>query len=686
MYADRVESASKSSIKDRLNGNFPGGSIRRRQVTGKRQREDDDKWEHDLFEEDEPRVSKRTMSSTDLRLKLQKKSKQQNAQSVRGSRSSGVRDLREKLSGVIYPQKMETDPPKPKQVSEVSKPVRKSVIAEAPPPEKKTVASSASKKKTQKVESVDSFLQSLGLEKYSITFQAEEVDMAALLHMTDEDLKAMGIPMGPRKKILLALEYVHESSMQAQVFAETSDVRKFQNAKESVDTICGILANHRGSVAIDSAMNSTAVADINITPLLAQEVLKKLSHAGLLALSFFRWAEKQKGTKHTTESYNTLIESLGKIKQFKMAWNLVEEMRKQGMLSKDSFALISRRYARGRRVKEAIEAFEKMEKFGLRSELEDYNRLIDTLSKSRNVETAQQLFDKWKNTKFKPDVKSYTILLEGWGRKQNLLRLDEVYREMKCDGFQPDVVSYGIMINAYCKAKKFEEAVEKFQEMERNGIKATPHIYCTLINGLGSEKRLDQALKFFELAKISGCALEAPTYNAVVGAYCWAMRMQDAYRIIDEMRVSRIGPNSRTYDIIIHHLIKARRTRDAYAVFQRMSDEAGCEPTSSTYEIIVQMFCNEDRTNMALRVWNQMKAKGIIPGMHMFCTLINNLCHENKLEEACAYFQEMMDVGIRPSDPLFKIIKQALLEAGREDMVLILFKKLQRLRGVQITC
>ncbi|KAJ0053745.1 hypothetical protein Pint_01532 [Pistacia integerrima] len=43
--------------------------------------------------------------------------------------------------------------------------------------------------------SVDGFLRSLGLEKYSITFQAEEVDMTALVHMTDEDLKAIGIPM-----------------------------------------------------------------------------------------------------------------------------------------------------------------------------------------------------------------------------------------------------------------------------------------------------------------------------------------------------------------------------------------------------------------------------------------------------------------------------------------------------------
>ncbi|XP_042042518.1 Usher syndrome type-1G protein-like [Salvia splendens] len=68
-------------------------------------------------------------------------------------------------------------------------------------------SSSVSKKKVQQeVDSVESFLQSLGLDKYSITFQAEEVDMAALVHMSDEYLKAMGIPMGPRKKILLELE------------------------------------------------------------------------------------------------------------------------------------------------------------------------------------------------------------------------------------------------------------------------------------------------------------------------------------------------------------------------------------------------------------------------------------------------------------------------------------------------
>ncbi|CAA3019999.1 ankyrin repeat and SAM domain-containing 6-like [Olea europaea subsp. europaea] len=199
MYADRVEAEAQSSrsIKERLNGNSAADSGRRRPVSGKRQREDDDKWEHDLFEENEPQVSNRRIGVKDLRLKLQRKSIEQASQ-TRGSVSGGMRDLREKLSGSLYSRPGEAKPsqPRSKPALEVSKPTRKSVVAEATVPDSRRVTGPVSDKKNQlKAESVDSFLESLGLEKYSITFQAEEVDMITLVHMGDEDLKALGIPM-----------------------------------------------------------------------------------------------------------------------------------------------------------------------------------------------------------------------------------------------------------------------------------------------------------------------------------------------------------------------------------------------------------------------------------------------------------------------------------------------------------
>ncbi|KAG2272663.1 hypothetical protein Bca52824_067218 [Brassica carinata] len=186
MYADRLESesGSRNTVKDRINVGSVDNSTRSRQVTGKRQRQDD-KWEHDLFSSDKPQLSSRRVDSRDLRLKLQKRD--HGSQSGREA-GSGVRDLREKLSGTMSVQPKNSDPLKSKV--ETARPSMKSVGTETA---------------TEAGASVDSFLESLGLDKYSTAFKVEEVDMDALMHMTDDDLKAMLIPMGPRKKILLAL-------------------------------------------------------------------------------------------------------------------------------------------------------------------------------------------------------------------------------------------------------------------------------------------------------------------------------------------------------------------------------------------------------------------------------------------------------------------------------------------------
>ncbi|KAB1216754.1 hypothetical protein CJ030_MR4G020621 [Morella rubra] len=144
MYADRVEAEANRSIKDRLNG-VSIGDTRRRQVAGKRQRQED-KWEHDLYSNEEPQISNQKVGARDLRLKLQRKSSQQASQS--GS-LSGVRDLREKLSGLTNTQPMNTDPSKLRM--EAFRPARKSVAVDAPAPEAKKATNPASRKKaTQK--------------------------------------------------------------------------------------------------------------------------------------------------------------------------------------------------------------------------------------------------------------------------------------------------------------------------------------------------------------------------------------------------------------------------------------------------------------------------------------------------------------------------------------------------------
>ena len=48
------------------------------------------------------------------------------------------------------------------------------------------------------------WLEGLGLGKYAATFADAEIDLAAVPHLTDDDLKELRLPLGPRRKILAA--------------------------------------------------------------------------------------------------------------------------------------------------------------------------------------------------------------------------------------------------------------------------------------------------------------------------------------------------------------------------------------------------------------------------------------------------------------------------------------------------
>src|SRR5438270_4325417 len=50
------------------------------------------------------------------------------------------------------------------------------------------------------------WLAAHGLERYAAAFDAAEIDLATLALLTDHDLREMGLPLGPRRKILSLLQ------------------------------------------------------------------------------------------------------------------------------------------------------------------------------------------------------------------------------------------------------------------------------------------------------------------------------------------------------------------------------------------------------------------------------------------------------------------------------------------------
>ncbi|KAM7529591.1 hypothetical protein LguiB_033001 [Lonicera macranthoides] len=67
-------------------------------------------------------------------------------------------------------------------------------------------------------------------------------------------------------------------------------------------------------------------------------MLKRFSKEGIPAFGFFKWAKLQTGFKHSPDSYNLMVDSLGKSRKFALMWEIVEEMHKLGRM-KDGFVV-----------------------------------------------------------------------------------------------------------------------------------------------------------------------------------------------------------------------------------------------------------------------------------------------------------------------------------------------------------
>jgi hypothetical protein len=55
------------------------------------------------------------------------------------------------------------------------------------------------------VPEIGDFLENLGMPEYGECFAQNKIDLSVLPHLTDQDLKDIGVPLGHRRKMLAAI-------------------------------------------------------------------------------------------------------------------------------------------------------------------------------------------------------------------------------------------------------------------------------------------------------------------------------------------------------------------------------------------------------------------------------------------------------------------------------------------------
>ncbi|KAI4384386.1 hypothetical protein MLD38_002551 [Melastoma candidum] len=154
---------------------------------------------------------------------------------------------------------------------------------------------------------------------------------------------------------------------------------------------------------------------------------------------------------------------------------------------------VMRRLARAGNYQGAVEAFKRMEEFGLERNTSAMNLLRGALVKENGVKHAHETFSQFKEN-IPVDVRSYNILIHGYCKCKKFELAREVMKEMEVNGLKPDVYSYACFVEAYSHKKEFHLANVVVEEMQVKGCMPNSVTFTILMHALGKAKQINDVM------------------------------------------------------------------------------------------------------------------------------------------------------------------------------------------------
>lgn len=431
---------------------------------------------------------------------------------------------------------------------------------------------------------------------------------------------------------------------------------------EGIDKVCEFL--NKKDASHGDVVKELSGCDVVVTESLVLQVLRRFSNGWNQAYGFFIWAKSQTGYMHSAQSYNAMVDVLGKCRNFDLMWELVDEMKmseESGLVTLDTMSKVMRRLAKSGKYSEAVEAFLGMEmSYGVKTDTYAMNSLMDALVKENSIEHAHEVFLKLFDT-IKPDARTFNILIHGFCKARKFDDARTMMDLMKVAEFNPDVVTYTSFVEAYCREGDFRRVNEILEEMRENGSNPNVVTYTIVMHSLGKSKQVVEALGVYEKMKEDGCVPDAKFYSSLIHILSKTGRFKDAAEIFEDMTNQGVSRDVLVYNTMISAALHHSRDEMALRLLKRMEEEEeACNPNVETYAPLLKMCCHKKKMKLLGILLHHMVKNDVSIDVSTYILLIRGLCMSGKVEEACLFFEEAVRKGMVPRDSTCKMLVEEL--------------------------
>ncbi|XP_010479776.1 PREDICTED: pentatricopeptide repeat-containing protein At1g52640, mitochondrial-like [Camelina sativa] len=445
-----------------------------------------------------------------------------------------------------------------------------------------------------------------------------------------------------------------------------------------VNEISRVLSDHRNPK--DDLEHTLVAYSPRVSSNLVEQVLKRCKNLGFTAHRFFLWARRIPDFEHSLESYHILVEILGSSKQFALLWDFLIEAREYNYfeISPKVFWIVFRAYSRANLPSEASRAFSRMIEFGIKPCVDDLDQLLHSLCDRKHVNHAQEFLDKAKVLGIVPTAKTYSILVRGWARIRDASGARKVFDEMLENNCVVDLLAYNALLDALCKSGDVDGAYKMLQEMGSLGLKPDAYSYAIFIHAYCDAGDVHNAYKVLDRMKRYELVPNVYTYNHIIKTLCKMEKVDDAYLLLDEMIQNGADPDTWTYNSMMAYHCDHCEVNRATKLLSRM-DKTKCLPDRHTYNMVLKLLIRIGRFDRATEIWEGMSERKFYPTVATYTVMIHGLVRKKgKLEEACRYFEMMIDEGIPPYSTTVEMLRNRLVGWGQMDVVDVLAGKMER--------
>jgi pentatricopeptide repeat protein len=145
------------------------------------------------------------------------------------------------------------------------------------------------------------------------------------------------------------------------------------------------------------------------------------------------------------------------------------------------------------------------------------------------------------------------------------------------------------------------------------------------------------------------------------------MYMDTVAALFRQMLEEGIPPDTRSVNVLVRGYAQSLHLNDALRVFHQMAPHYGCQPDAFTYSYLVHGLSAQGRTENARELFDEMRAKGMVPTEQACNAFVSALAVAGEVAEAERVMWELAKAGTVVDHITRRAVVEELGRAGKRE-------------------